>query len=224
VSTVDRVREGLPRVAPAEAALWAALVVAELLAVALYYAQPGVALTSLGALRYPLYGLIWVNVGLAVLVYADVPATSTRTRRRAAAVAVGYLAALAVAGGLVGLAAGPGAGLRIAPLPPGWGPAVLYSGGGLSVVLMPARVVGYLALAYLVYATVIDASGAGVAGLLGLLSCVSCSWPVLAALVSGVAGSGSALAATTLGLSQDLSTVVFLLTVGLLYWRPTIGG
>jgi hypothetical protein len=100
----------------------------------------------------------------------------------------------------------------------------LYSGGGLSVVLMPARVVGYLALAYLVYATVIDASGAGVAGLLGLLSCVSCSWPVLAALVSGVAGSGSALAATTLGLSQDLSTVVFLLTVGLLYWRPTIGG
>jgi uncharacterized membrane protein YjjP (DUF1212 family) len=85
---------------------------------------------------------------------------------------------------------------------------------------MPARVVGYLALAYLVYGTVVDASSAGIAGLLGLLSCVSCTWPVIASVVAAVAGGGSALAATALGVSYDLSTLVFLVTVGLLYWRP----
>jgi hypothetical protein len=223
VSTVDRVRERGPAVDPTHAALWLGLVLAELLALVVYYARPDVALVSPAALRYPVYGLVWVNVGLAVLVYADVAPAPTRTRRRATAVAVGYFLLLAVAGGVVGLAAGPGLGARIAWLPPGWGPAVLYTGAGVSLVLTPARVVGYLALAYLVYATVVDASGAGVAGLLGLLSCVSCSWPVLAALVTGVAGSGSALAATTLGLSQDLSTAVFLVTVALLYWRPVVG-
>jgi hypothetical protein len=85
---------------------------------------------------------------------------------------------------------------------------------------MPARVVGYLALSYLVYATVIDAAGAAVSGILGLLSCVSCSWPILASLATAILGSGSALAASATALSYDLSTVVFLATVALLYWRP----
>ena len=88
---------------------------------------------------------------------------------------------------------------------------------------MPARVVGYAALAYLVYATVIDASGAAVSGVVGLLSCVSCSWPILASLLSGVAGGGSVLVAATFDFSYDISTAVFLLTVALLYWRPFVG-
>jgi hypothetical protein len=85
---------------------------------------------------------------------------------------------------------------------------------------MPARVVGYLALAYLVYATVIDAAGSAVSGVLGLLSCVSCSWPILASLLTGVFGSSSALVAATFDLSYDVSTLVFVVTVALLYWRP----
>ncbi len=88
---------------------------------------------------------------------------------------------------------------------------------------MPARVVGYLALGYLVYATVIDAAGAAVSGIVGLFSCVSCSWPILASLLSGVAGGGSALVAATFDFSYDISTVVFLVTVALLYWRPLVG-
>jgi hypothetical protein len=51
-----------------------------------------------------------------------------------------------------------------------------------------------------------------------LVSCVSCTLPVLAALVSGVAG-GSVTAVAT-GFSYDLSTLVFVASVGLLYWRP----
>jgi len=54
---------------------------------------------------------------------------------------------------------------------------------------------------------------------LGLLSCVSCTWPVLASLVGGVAG-GTGLAAAVTTQSYGLSTVVFCVTVGLLYWRP----
>lgn len=213
-AALDRLAD---RITPRTVAAASGLLGLELLALVVYYADPAVTLT---APRYAVYGLVWVNVGLAVLATLDVAPASRRTRRRALAVAVAYLAALAVAGGLVGLSAGPAGGVRVAWLPPGWGPALLYSGGGVAVVLMPARVVGYLALAALVYATVVDASGAGVVGLLGLLSCVSCSWPILAGLVSGLAGSGSALAAATAGLSYDLSTLVFLATVALLYWRP----
>ena len=78
---------------------------------------------------------------------------------------------------------------------------------------------GYLALAWLVYATVIDAAGSAVTGVLGLLSCVSCSWPILASLLTGIGG-GGALAAAAQSQSYELSTVVFVVTVALLYWRP----
>jgi len=171
--------------------------------------------------RFTLYGIVWITVGALVFRLIDLPPASTSTRRRALAVSVGYFGLLAVAGGLVSAApAGGGMGLRLAWLPPGWGPALLYSGEFVNVTLMPARVIGYLALAYLVYATVLDAAGAAAPGLLGLLSCVSCSWPILASLATGAFGSGTALAAATTTLSYDLSTAVFLLTVGLLYWRP----
>lgn len=195
---------------------------------------------SLGAPRYALYGMLWVNVGVWALWRTRVPPASRRTKRRAAAVAGAYFAALAVAGGLVtGAPPGTPVGFRIAWLPPGWGPAPVYAGSTVNVVLMPARVVGYAALAYLVYATVVDvagilpagggsesrtAAGAAVSGLFGLLSCVSCSWPILASLATGAFGGGSAVAAAAFGLSYDLSTVVFLVTVALLSWRPFASG
>ena len=174
--------------------------------------------------RYVVYGLLWVFVGVVVLWKADPAPTDRRTRRRAAAIAVGYFGALAVAGGLLTLPeAGTAWGVRLVPLPPGWGPAPVVSTPYVVVGLVPARVVGYVALSYLVYATVIDATGSAVSGLLGLLSCVSCMWPVIASLVTGVVGGGSAAAAVALGFSYDLSTAVFLATVALLYWRPSVG-
>ncbi|SFR45530.1 DUF7546 family protein [Halogeometricum limi] len=172
--------------------------------------------------RYAFYGLLWIAVGvLAVWKTTPAPADE-KTRRRAGVVAVGYLVALAVAGGIVVSSVPSGAdwGARLATLAPGWGPAPVFTTPYVAVVLMPARVVGYLALAYLVYATVIDASGSAVSGLLGLLSCVSCSWPILASLLTGVFGSSSALVAATFDLSYDISTLVFVVTVALLYWRP----
>jgi hypothetical protein len=88
----------------------------------------------------------------------------------------------------------------------------------VTINLQPNYLVGYAALAYLVYVTVIDAAGSAAAGLLGLFSCVSCSWPIIVSLISG----GSSVVASALQVSYGLSTLVFLLTAGLLYFRPAI--
>jgi hypothetical protein len=47
---------------------------------------------------------------------------------------------------------------------------------------------------------------------------------VIASVATGVVGGGSAVATVALGFSYDLSTAVFLVTVALLYWRPSVGG
>jgi hypothetical protein len=195
------------------------LVNTNLIAVVLYdLLAPG----SLQPLRYTLYGLLWINVGVVAVAKTHTAPAGTRTRRRAALLAVGYAVLLAVAGGLVRGGGVTADGFRIALLPAGWGPALIYSGELVNLVLMPARVVGYAALAYLLYATVLDAAGAAVSGVLGLLSCVSCSWPILASIATGVFGSGSALAAAAISASYDVSTAVYLVTVVLLYWRPLV--
>jgi hypothetical protein len=187
---------------------------------------------TLGAPRYAVYGLLWVGVGAAAAWTTRVGPADAAVRRRAALVGLVYFGALAVAGGVV-VPAPPAQtpdGLRVAFLPPGWGPALIYSGSLVNLVLMPARVVGYLSLAYLVYATVVDALSVAdgtlrgtVPGLLGLLSCVSCSWPILASIFTGVFGAGSAVAGTALTFSYDISTLVYVVTVLLLYWRPFVG-
>ncbi len=199
---------------------WALLLVnLQAVGVVLYYAF-GTA--TLAEPRYVVYGLLWVNVGVLAVVAADPPADADfGQRRRAMAMAAAYFGVLAVLGGLVGTGLGSGAtGVRIAWLTPGWGPALVYGGPAVSLVLMPAYVVGYLALAYLLYVTVLDAAGSAVGGLLGLISCVSCTWPVLATVASTVFGGAGFLATSATAISYDLSTAVFLATVALLYWRP----
>lgn len=203
--------------------LGAALLVNSLLLFALGYAAlagPDV----LVPYRLSLYGLLWLGASAWALTRVDVAPASRSTKRRALAVAVGYFAVLAVAGGLIVRGAPATAtGARVAWLPPGWGPAPVYAGEVVNLVFMPAHVVGYLTLAYLVYATVVDASGAAASGIVGLLSCVSCSWPILAGVVTTLFGSGTGAATAALALSYDLSTVVFLATVALLTYRPGFG-
>ncbi|WP_132058670.1 DUF7546 family protein [Halorussus amylolyticus] len=208
---------------------WGVVLNFELLLILGYFAlaSSGVIGTTPESLATLVYPFVWINVG-AWAVLGTTPASASRTQVRVAgAIAGSYLLVLLVAGGVFG----PGhvthghthsTGLRFAvtSLPPGWGPALLYGGAYLNVVLMPYKLIGYAALAYLVYATVLDASGTPISGLLGLLSCVSCTFPVLAAIATGVAGGTSGLATAVYSQSYALSTVVFVLTVGLLYWRP----
>ena len=219
VPDADRLRDAVP----SRRRLAALILVGNLQAVGviLYYAATSAALTKP---RYVVYGLLWVNVGLLAIYEAGPPADADfAQRRRALAVAAGYFGLLAVVGGLVASGLGADAtGFRVAWLTPGWGPALLYAGHTVSVVLMPAYVVGYLALSYLLYVTVLDAAGSAVGGLLGLVSCVSCTWPVLATVASALLGGAGFLATSATSVPYDLSTAVFLLTVALLYWRPGV--
>lgn len=163
--------------------------------------------------------IVWITVAVLALVRTTPTPDSSRQRWIAGTLAVGYFFVLSVFGGVIGLPHPDYAsGLRIAiEVPPGWGPALLYGGETVRLALIPFRVVGYVALAYLVYATIIDTAGSAIGGVIGLLSCVSCTFPVIAAVVGGTVG-GVATAAATGGI--QLSTVAFLVTVALLYWRP----
>ncbi|WP_380674922.1 DUF7546 family protein [Salinigranum sp. GCM10025319] len=213
----------------------AAVVNAELLVVLVYLAVEPVTVDSW---RFILYGFLWINAGLYAVAKTTPAPADTRTKRLALLVAGGYFLVLAVAGGIVGpshtsplaslltdghlhshgTATAGGFDLRL--LPPGWGPALVYQGAWLSVILMPYKVIGYLSLAYLVYATAIDAAGTVVSGSLGVLSCVSCTWPVVGSLVTSLFGSGSAVVVAATTWPYDVSTVAFLATVALLTWRP----
>jgi len=219
VSPGDRLEAFVP---PPDRLLRYALVLnAQLVAVALYYSFTDLRLVEP---RYVGYALLWLNVSALVLRRARPPAgVGFRTRRRAVAVAAAYFGLLAVTGGLVGTGVESPGGFRVAWLTAGWGPAPIYAGSSLSVVLMPTYVVGYAALAYLVYITLLETTRSAVGGLLGLLSCVSCTWPVLATAGAALFGAGSFLSASAMELSLDLSTAVFLATVALLYWRPGFG-
>jgi hypothetical protein len=201
---------------------WGALLLnVQLVSVVAYYVLTAAEPTEP---RYALYGLLWVNLGAAAIYATDPPqGPDFATRRRAAALAAAYFGLLAVFGGLVSTGLGDAAtGVRIAWLPPGWGPAFVYGGEYVVVAVMPAFLVGYAALAYLVYVTVLEAAGSAIAGVLGLFSCVSCTWPILAGIATSAFGGAGILGAAALNASYDLSTAVFVLTLGLLYWRPGI--
>ncbi|QLD86113.1 hypothetical protein HWV23_10370 [Natronomonas halophila] len=190
------------------------LLAVELLAVALY-----LRVTNTGVLapRYTLYPFVWINVGVWVLLRRPAVAAARRRRLLAGAVAVAYFLLLAVAGGLLG-GGGMSMPARIAWLSPGWGPALLYTGDWVSLTVIPFEVVGYAVLATLVYTVVLAGARSALAGLLGVATCVGCLWPFGAALLAVLGGVGSPLATAVPGVAYDLSTALFLLTVGMLYW------
>ena len=186
-----------------------------------------------------LFRSVWVTVGAWAIYRTDPASTDPRRRRVAAAIAGAYFLVLALVQGLVtpgptlaarlGLDAAAAVDASVYATgfgttlqgPPGVTPAIHYTGAYLDLTLVPAYVIGYGALAYLVYATIIDAARASVSGLLGLVSCVSCTWPLIASLIAGVTGgSASALTGVASALGFGASTAVFVLTVALLRWRP----
>lgn len=204
------------------AVYWVMVLNAEFLLVVGYYT-----LATDVTLRDPLFAVIpfvWINLAGWAIMRTDVPAAPSRKKATAAAVAVGYFGLLAVFGGIVNAPSGVTASyLNVLQLPPGWNPAFFYSGSLFSLVVLPYKLVGFAALAYLVYATALDAASALAGGVLGLFSCVSCTFPVIAGVASGLAGSGSAIAGFTYANSYLLSTAVFAVTVVLLTWRPGFG-
>ncbi|MFC6755742.1 hypothetical protein ACFQER_02290 [Halomicroarcula sp. GCM10025894] len=137
-------------------ALWAVVINTELLLVLLYLLLLPGAATDAFLLAFP---FIWLNVAAWVLLRVRPAPAADRRRYLAAAVAVGYGLLLGYVGGVFGTG-GAGTGLRVVlAAPPGFAPSFVYSGTTLAVVFTPWKVAGYLALSYLVYVTVVDASG-----------------------------------------------------------------
>ncbi|MEF8775687.1 MAG: hypothetical protein V5A43_04185 [Haloarculaceae archaeon] len=205
-----------------ETLVWGALVInAEVLLVGAYLIGRGdtVTITRPAMLVLP---FVWINVAAWAILRTRPAPSSRRNHLVAGAIGGSYFLVLAYVGGLVGGGVGPPTGveLSVASIPPGWGPILFYQGSVVDVTLMPYKVVGYGALAYLVYATALDAANALVGGVVGLFTCVSCTFPVIASVLTGIAGSGTALAGLAYSNVYLLSTGVFVLTVGLLYWRP----
>lgn len=199
------------------------VIAVELFAVGLYLGFTTATVVDPLILVYP---LVWINVGLWALWRTDPPAVDGRRRLVVGSLAIGYFLVLAVVGGVVNLSPmvpdqAPQLRIAYATLPPGFGPALFYTTPVVGLALLPYQVIGYLALAYLVYATVLEAAGSAVSGLLGLFSCVSCTWPVIGTILAGLFGSGSAVYALALSQSIPLSTVVFVSAVALLRWRPS---
>jgi len=198
---------------------WGLFLNSQLFALALYVILSPAGLSSA---RLVGYSLIWLNVSAWVVANSRPDPSNPAVRRRGKLLAGGYFGLLLFAGGVIGAGIGDAAtGFRIAWLPFGFGPAALYSGAVVTINLIPIYLLGYGALAYLVYVTVVDTAGSAAAGIIGLFSCVSCSWPIVAGLASAVTGGSSILVASALQISYGLSTAVFVLTAALLYWRPT---
>lgn len=184
--------------------------------------------------RYLIYPWLWIDAALLAVWKTDVSPASTATRRAGIAIAGGYFLLLALAAGVVGPTGGivatltgtagsvpEATGWNVHWLPPGSGPALLYQGTAVRAALLPYEVIGYAGLAYLVYAGVLEAAGSTLSGLVGMFSCVSCAWPIVGGAVTTIFGSGSAIAIAATTWPHDVSTVVFLSAVVLLYWRPS---
>ena len=223
-----RLTEFLTEYAPSRLTLlWGSLLILiEFLAVQLY-----LLFAPVEPIDYTIYVLpfVWINLGIWAIVTTNPPKVAKEKKTAARMVAVGYFIVLAWAGGMLARGYALAGGLEgfhaaVYTVPPGWGPILLYNTPILKVTFYPYMVIGYLALAYLVYVTVLDTMGSAISGIVGLLSCVSCTWPVLATLLSGVFGGASGVVAAAQQDAYLLSTVVFVVTVALLYYRPGFGG
>lgn len=197
--------------------IWAAIINAEVILLVWYYAIMPATPTNLLQLAYP---WMWINASIWAVSRVSLDSTSTRNRRLALVVGIGYFLMLGYFGGLYQFS-GAGLGFRISWLPPGWGPVPILSAGAFTIALLPFKLIGFLTLSYLVAATVVDTATAGLAGLVGLFSCVSCTWPLLATVLTGIFGTASAAATLVSGQPYGISTIVFLASVGMLVWRPT---
>lgn len=177
--------------------------------------------------RYVLYPFVWMNVALYA-VWRVSPADPPDWARHLADFAgVGYFLLLAFLGGLLAVFGPDHAhshihGWQVTMAAPGYGPRVGYVGSWFHVYVVPFRVVGYAALAYLLSAAIRDASVGSlraVTGVVGVVTCIGCAFPLVASLAGG-GGLLAGFAATATAYPLDVSTVAFVLAAALLSWRP----
>ena len=206
--------------------VWVGLLAVEALWLASHYALTPATVTDL---RYVLYPFVWINAGLYAVWRVRPAPASDGLRRLADFAGVGYFLALSWLSGLLAVYGPDHAhahlhGWQLTLAAPGWGPRIAYVGSWFHVYVVPYRVVGYLALAYLLAVAIRDLSARVLTGAVGVATCIGCSFPLLLSLAGGVGLGGGAGLATVSALSLDLSTAAFLLAVVVLVRRPGSGG
>jgi hypothetical protein len=198
----------------------AAIVSLEVIVVVVWFAVADWSVLRPAAVAHP---LVWINVAVFGLLVVDTPTGTARFRALAAAVAIGYLILIAWIGGVLRPTGGP-IELSVLWLPPGWGPAVRVGSPLVGATLFPYQVVGYLTLAYLLYAALLDAVSPVAGALTGLASCIGCTIPLAAVLLGPLVGGTVPLALGGAGRPAALGTIVFAVSVAILLWRPGPAG
>lgn len=207
------------RVDPGTIATWMLVLVTEFLLVAGFLV---VSSFSVDRIRYVIYPFVWINVGLLAAVSINPVAQNRRHRAIGIAIAIAYYLVLLYASGNLGTTpAGTDWSLRVGMTTPGWGPSIVAAGPMVRLTMIPFEVIGYAALSYLLYANVLRISRSVFAGALGLVTCVGCTVPILAPLIGVLGGPASGLTSTAYQYSYDVGTVLFVVTVGILYWSAT---
>ncbi|MDX1748365.1 MAG: hypothetical protein R3324_20710 [Halobacteriales archaeon] len=195
--------------------LWAGIVAVE---ISLLVAHFETTSAKIEQVRYLVYPFVWINAGLWAVSRTHPTAGNRRHRLFGLLVAGSYFVLVTNLAGNIGLGTpGTPLGFRIGWYAPGWGPLVALDSSVVRLYLVPFEVVGYVSLAYLVYANTLSLTRGTLSGVLGLVTCVGCTVPVLAPTVGLLGGPASALTTTAYQWSYDLGTLLFLITVGLLY-------
>ncbi|MFP4174804.1 MAG: hypothetical protein ACLFSW_03385 [Halobacteriales archaeon] len=191
---------------------WVLFVAVQVAAVALYFIlSDTVAVT----VRHALYPVIWVTLSAWVFVRTPLPDELPWYAPVVAVVSGVYFLALLWLAGLVGTAESPGLAIDVTGASPGWGPVLAYSGDLVYLRIIPFQVVGYAALAYLVFVALTDTASSLVGAAVGLVSCVGCTWTLVAGALSVVGSAG--VTAVVQSYSYELSTLVFVTAVVVLY-------
>lgn len=210
-----RVRFGIES---ADLARWGAVLGIEFVVVWMYLLATQTTLTEP---RYVLYSFVWINLGILAISRTRPSTRRFRMRAPATILAGIYLFVLLTLGGLLQLGLfqplNSGMEFRISWVTPGWGPIVVFRNSLIQTVVVPFKLVGYFSISYLLYARLLDTTKGVISGMLGLVSCVGCTFSLLVPLL------GASTFSTVAWLSWDLSTLVFVLTIGLLYWSDELG-
>ncbi|WP_336326713.1 DUF7546 family protein [Halovenus sp. HT40] len=202
-----------------------ALIGIQLLLAVLYGAAFGTSLLSFHVFLIP---FIWTTVSVIAVWYTDSVSRGWKPTALAGAVAVGYLSLFLWLSGTVGftpeqvepITGDLGFGVEVGRSL-GWGPILYYSGEWIGARIIPYQIIGYLALSYLVYVTVLDATRSASAGTLGLILCPGCAAAALVPAFGGIAGVSAALS-FFLQYSYELATIMFVVAMGWLYYQPSI--
>jgi hypothetical protein len=191
---------------------WVLFVAVQVAAVALYFLlTDAVAVTA----RHALFPVVWVTLSVWVILNTPIPDDLPWYAPAVAVVSGVYFVALLWLAGLVGTATSPGTAFAVSGASPGWGPILAYSGDFVHLRIIPFQVIGYAALAYLVFVALTDTASSLVGAAVGLVSCVGCTWTLVAGFLSVVGSAG--VTAFVQSYSYELSTLVFVTAVAVLY-------